>query len=200
MPIEEKLYTIEEFLKIAQLRENENKRLELIGGAIKVIPPSKSIDSVVGARIAYFIGNYVDEHGIGYVTGAGGGYQLGPNTILTPNVGCISKERAGGLDGMMFSVAPDVAVEVVSAGEAASHMLAKGRASLRAGIYLYAGTYAVWAVDSVTKVIDVYSLADNNTIHSEEIDINGVLDGGIILPGFSLAVKEIFKGLEDADH
>ncbi len=191
MTVQEKLYTIQEFLEIAQLPENADKRLELIEGVIRVMPPSSRKNTVVAIRIARFLGNHVDEHDLGYVTGADGGYELGPNTVPIPDVGFISKERAAGLAGVTFPVAPDLAVEVISPSETVRMVLDKVRA------YLLAGTQMVWAVDAEDIVVDVYRLAENDTINVQTIDANGVLDGGSVLLGFKLAVKEIFKGLDE---
>src|SRR5258708_35645994 len=117
MTVQEKLYTIQEFWEIAQLSENEDKRLELIDGVILVMPPSSNKNTVVAFRVARFLGNHVDEHDLGYVTGADGGFELGQKTVLIPDVGYISKERAGKLVGNVFPVAPDLAVEVISPSE-----------------------------------------------------------------------------------
>jgi Uma2 family endonuclease len=194
MTIQEKLYTIEEFLEIAQLPENENKRLELIEGVIHVMPSSSRKNTVVAFRMGRFLGNHADERDLGYITGADGGFELGPKTVLIPDVGYIFKERAGGLVGVAFPVAPDLAVEVILPSETARGLLDKVR------VCLLAGTQMVWAVHPASKVIDVYRLAENNTLNIQIFDIDSILDGGSVLPGFSLAVKEIFKGLEDADH
>ncbi len=42
----EKLYTVEEFLEIAALPENEDKRLEVEDGVIVEMPASKPINTV----------------------------------------------------------------------------------------------------------------------------------------------------------
>ena len=191
MTVQEKLYTIQEFWEIAQLSENEDKRLELIDGVILVMPPSSNKNTVVAFRVARFLGNHVDEHDLGYVTGADGGFELGPKTVLIPDVGYISKERAGKLVGNVFPVAPDLAVEVISPSETARKVLDKVRA------YLLAGTQLVWAVDPIDKVVDVYRLAEDDTINVKTLDINEILDGGSALSEFTISVKELFKGLED---
>jgi len=182
-----KAHTVQEFWEIAQLPENEDKRLELIDGVILVMPLSGNKNTVVAIRIAHFLFSYVDELNLGYITGADGGFELGPKTVLIPDVGYISKERAGKLTGNFFPVAPDLAVEVISPSETARKVLDKVRA------YLLAGTQLVWAVDPIDKVVDVYRLADDDTVNVQTIDINGILDGGSVLPGFTLAVKDIFK-------
>src|SRR5439155_20989115 len=112
--------TIAEFLTFCELPENAHKRFELINGVPVEMPPSSQRNTVLAIRIARLIGNHVDANDLGYVTGADGGYELGPHDTRLPNVGFIAKARAGKLTGVTFPVAPDLAVEVISPSETAS--------------------------------------------------------------------------------
>ncbi len=51
MVIGEKLYTADEFWEIAQLPENEDKRLALLDGVIVEVPPSSQKNTVTAARL-----------------------------------------------------------------------------------------------------------------------------------------------------
>ncbi len=55
------------------------------------------------------------------------------------------------------------------------------------GNYLAAKT-VIWVVYPLEKVVHVYVPGEP----VQTLDINGTLDGGKILPGFTLAVKDIF--------
>jgi Uma2 family endonuclease len=189
MAVQEKLYTAAEFWDIAQLPENENKRLELVAGVIYELPPSSRINTILAARLTRLIGNYVEERDLGYVTSSDGGYQLDERTVLIPDVGFIAKERVPDLSGTTFPGAPDLAVEDISPSETSRKVLDKAQ------LYLLAGTRLVWAVHPEEKVVDVYRLADDKSINVQPVRIDGVLDGGDVLPGFKLAVSEVFKGL-----
>jgi len=57
--------------------------------------------------------------------------------------------------------------------------------------YLNAGTSLVWVVYPKLKKVYVYRSNDK----AEIVDINGTLDGGAMLPGFRLALKDVFEGL-----
>lgn len=70
-------------------------------------------------------------------------------------------------------LAPDLAVEVVSSGDSADEIEKK------VNEYLKHSTRMVWVFYPKTKSV----LA--------RLDINGTLDGGV-LPGFRLAVREVF--------
>lgn len=47
-----------------------------------------------------------------------------------------------------------------------------------------------WLVFPEEQQVEVYSLLEEDVI---TVDMSGVLDGKDVLPGFTLAVKDIFK-------
>ena len=186
MEVQEKLYTVEEYWEVTQLPENENRRLELIEGVICEMPPSSQVNTVIAMRIGRFLGNYVDERDLGYVTGADGGFELGPHDVRIPDSAYISKKRVSELSGTTFPVAPDLAVEVISPSETSRGILDKVRA------YLKAGTRLVWVVYPEDELVDVHRLASDDSMNIQTLSIDGTLDGGDVLPGFMLPVSDVF--------
>jgi Uma2 family endonuclease len=134
----------------------------------------------------HFLNLYVVEHDLGYVSGADGGYQLDTNTVRQPDAGFIAKNRVEDLSGVTFSVAPDLAVEVISPSEIPSVIRKK------IDEYLTAGTKQVWTIYPDDKVIDIWQLADDGSKNVRTVDVNGTLDDGDILPGFTLEAKRVF--------
>jgi Uma2 family endonuclease len=191
MAVQEKLYTVKEFLEIAQLPENENKHLELIDGLIVEMPPSSKKNTVLAAWLIHLLLNYLATNDLGYVTGPDGGYRIGPHNLVQPDVGFISKSRAGGLTGIEFPAAPDLAIEVVSPSETASSIRKKARA------YLEAGAQFVWAFYPEDKEVDVITLADDGALHIKTVGVDGILEGDPLLPGLSLKVNDIFARVEN---
>jgi Uma2 family endonuclease len=133
MGVQEKLYTSEEFWEIAQRRDNDAKRLELINGIIIELPPSSPTNGMIAMLIGHLLLTHVLPTGSGYVTGPDVGYQLGPNTICQPDAAYISKQRAGGIPRKVFPIAPDLAVEIISPSETVRSVLDKVRLYLQAG-------------------------------------------------------------------
>jgi Uma2 family endonuclease len=177
---------VTEYWEFTQLPENEDKRLELVGGSIIEIPASSRLSTVVAARIAHFLGNHVDDLQLGYVTGADGGFELGPHDVRIPDAAFIAKERVPELAGTTFPTAPDLAVEVVSPSETPRSVLDKARA------YLSAGTRLVWVVYPEDRVVDVHRLSEDGSMNNQTIDAEGTLDGQDVLPGLTLRVSDIF--------
>ncbi len=182
MVLREKLYTADEFFEFASLPENDEKRLELDDGEIVEMAESSPVNTVTAVRISTFLNIFIMPRNLGYVTGADGGFKLAEKRVRQPDVGFISKERMPKLP-KRFGVAPDLAVELVSPDE---DIFKKARE------YLHAGTRLVWAVYTDEQVVHVMRLDEDGSLRSTPFDINATLDGGYVLPGFALPVKDIF--------
>lgn len=172
----------EAFFQIAALPENADRRLELEDGGIVEVAASTPINSVTAGRILHFINTFVIPRDLGYVTGADGGFKLGTNRVRQPDVGFISKTRAATLP-KRFNIAPDLAVEVVSPDE---DIFKKARE------YLSAGTRQVWAVYTDEQAVYVITQAADGELRAQQFTLADTLDGGEVLPGFSLPVRDLF--------
>lgn len=182
MVLLEKLVTADEFFEIAQLPENDEKRLELDDGEIVEMATSSPANTVIAARIGYFLNAFVIPNDLGYVTGADGGFALSERRVRQPDVAFVSKARVPTLP-KRFQLAPDLAVEVVSPDEDVFR---------KANEYLRAGTNQVWAVYADEQQVYVMRLAEDGSIYSTPHGISDTLDGGDVLPGFNLRVSDIF--------
>jgi Uma2 family endonuclease len=102
--------------------------------------------------------------------------------VRQPDVGFISKSRQPELP-KQFEMAPDLAVEIVSPDEDVFK---------KANEYLRAGTRLVWAVYTDEQTVYVMQLDEDGALRSVVYGIQSVLDGGDVLPEFTLPVREIF--------
>jgi Uma2 family endonuclease len=186
MTVQEKLYTIEEFWAIAQKPENENKRLELVKRVIYELAPSSKKNTITAIRFASFLLQFADEHDLGYVSGADGGFELNDDEVRLPDVAFISKDRAAGLEGTVFAAAPDLAIEVISPSESPRKVLDKVRA------YLRAGTKLVWTAYPDDEVVDAHHMSESGSLVIDTFGMDDTLDGGSVLPGFKLPIRKIF--------
>ncbi|MFN8376325.1 MAG: Uma2 family endonuclease [Anaerolineae bacterium] len=181
MIVHEKRYTLDEFHVFSEAPENKNRLLELINGEI-VEKVASFKPSRLALRMGHLLSIYLDQNDIGYVTGADGSYILAPGYEFMPDVGYISKARLPQEPERQVQGPPDLAVEVKSPTDSKREMRQK------AEDYLRFGTKMVWLIFPEEKLVEVY-VPDKDVA---EININGVLDGGEVLPGFTLPVKEIF--------
>jgi Uma2 family endonuclease len=181
MAVQKKTNTYADYSAIQGLPENADKILELIDGEIVEKMPSFT-PSRVASRFNYYIMQYLMDDEIGYVTVADGGYVLSDEHTFNPDVGYISKARLPKIPDREVLVAPDLAIEVKSPTDSKRAMRRK------AEIYLAHGTRMVWLVFPDDKIVEVY-VPDQDV---ETVGIDGTLNGGDVLPGFTLPVKNIF--------
>ena len=175
--------TAEAFFAFASLPENRDRMLELEDGEIVEMAPVRNINGVLCGRVIYFVNAMVIPNDLGYVTTPDTGYRISPKTVRQPDVGFISKARAGKLNKVGFAVAPDLAVEVVSPDE---DVLKKARE------YLAAGTRMVWALYAEEKIVLVITRKPDGGYDVRELGIDDTLDDGDVLPGLQIPVKAIF--------
>jgi Uma2 family endonuclease len=181
MAVEKTTYTLDQYHAILDLPENQERILELIDGEIVEKMPSFT-PSRIALRIGSRLTIYLDNHDIGYVTGADGGYIMSDENVLIPDIGFISKTRLPEFPDREAPVPPDLAVEVMSPTDR------KRALRRKAERYLELGTKIVWLVFPEERLVEVYTVDDD----VQTVGIDGMLDGGEVLPEFSLAVREIF--------
>jgi Uma2 family endonuclease len=182
MDVQHKLVTLAEFEAFIQLPENADRIFELIDGEIVEKMPSNPLSSHLATQIIIPIGNYLATNDIGYLTTEAGGYKVFGNTYV-PDVGFILKSRLPDLPYEGFApMPPDLAVEVVSPSDSEKELMHKVADYLAAGVL-------VWVLYPKEKEVKVF--APGQPVQT--LDINGVLDGGKVLPGFTLPVKNIFR-------
>jgi Uma2 family endonuclease len=187
MTVQEKLYTVDEFWEIAHLPENDEMRLELVEGVIYTMPPAGGEHGEVAGDSFGVIWNHVRQHELGHVTAAETGYILGVNeegkaSVRAPDVGFISYARMPDrLPTKYVPIPPDLAVEVVSPNDKANDIESKISEYLRAGVRMIVFVYPA------TRSVNVYR---ENTI--KRLEGEDLLDGGDVLPGFSVRISELF--------
>lgn len=185
--------TVEEFEQFVEQPENADKLFEYIGGEIIEVP-SNLYASLVSSRILGFIFMYLLQHDIGYVSGEAGGYMVSGERYA-PDVGFISKAKGQIAQRGYNPAPPDLAVEV----DFPSTDESRRNLRIKIGNYIAAGT-VVWVVDAEQKQVEVYIPGQPVKVFT----IKETLDGGgaygvSLLPGFTLAVKDIFPAEQKAD-
>ncbi|TVR22552.1 MAG: Uma2 family endonuclease, partial [Anaerolineaceae bacterium] len=176
--------TLEDFEAFVDLPENSDKLFEYINGEIVAVP-SNPYASEVANLLSFFIRLFLMQNNLkGHITGADGGFMVGGNRYA-PDVAYISYERQPQLAEKGYNPnPPELAVEVISDPNNSQE-----QATLRQKIvsYLAVGT-VVWVVDTVAQTIEVYDGVRTATVYG----IADTVRSGDWLPGFELAVKDIF--------
>jgi Uma2 family endonuclease len=82
----------------------------------------------------------------------------------------------------VLPVAPDLAVEVLSESNTRREMARK------LGEYFQGGTRLVWYIDPATRTADMFT----SPTQVVKVTDAGFLDGGDVLPGFQVRLKDVF--------
>jgi len=188
MTIRERFYTAEDLWVMSHDPENDLRRFELSEGMLIEMTPAGAEHGKYALKFGRRIGNFVEENKLGETTAAETGYILfknskGKDTVRAPDVGFIAASRVpeGGLPSGYFSGAPDLAVEIISPNDEADDV------QLRVTQFLKYGTRTVVLVYPKSKTVVVHTPAGSFTLN-----IDDEFDGGDVLPGFKVAVRDIF--------
>jgi Uma2 family endonuclease len=179
--------TPEDALKLCN---GEPRRLcELVDGVL--------VEKAMGHResrragyLIYCLWMYLEERDLGTVAGEDGPHRLSYDQVRFPDVAFIAYDRIPeGADPAtpMPDWIPNLAVEFLSEGNT------KGEMERKLRDYFAAGVELVWYVDPEKKTARVYT----GPAEVRELTESDILDGGAVLPGFSLSIAKWFaKGAQ----
>ena len=176
MAVQLNLHTVAEFEHFCVLPDNRDRQFELIHGEIveKAMPTEEH--GVIVLRLGARILAYVERIQSGRVgTEIGTRMPGDEHNARQPDISYFADESRP------LAQMPDLAVEVRSPDDSYQALRAK------ADYYLANGTQAVWLIFPETQRVEVHRRGHLDTLTAED-----VLDGGSVMPGFSLPVRDIF--------
>lgn len=168
--------------------ERHDRLFELIDGTL-LEKTMGLAESMVASKLSRWLGVFVEDvHQLGVITGADGPMRVLGGQVRLPDVAYISNARLsdGELpDSKVPRLVPNIAVEVLSDGNTPREMEKKLHEYLTAGVEL------VWYVDPASRTVMVYRPDATSTLLKSTDD----LTGETVLPGFRIAVADLFKSL-----
>jgi Uma2 family endonuclease len=179
----ERVITTEQFEQFLAQGENADHLFELVNGAIVEKMPTREHGIIAGRFVQQF-NNYLDEHPIGNaaVEARHRPPQDTSNDRL-PDVSVVLGDMPIPQEGVADYL-PDLVVEVQSPRDSWRDMIEKGF------FYLDHGSQVVLLVFPAARKIEKLTKDDHSVLHEDDM-----LDLSELLPGFSTAVKEFFKGV-----
>lgn len=174
--------TEQDMLDIA---DHEDRLYELEDGVL-VEKPTGWYEAIQATWIGAGIGAYLMTHDVGQVRRANGPLKILPGKVRLPDVSFIGwnrfpKERLGRRP--IPALVPDLVVEVLSDTDTRREMERKLKQYFQAGVRL------VWYIDPKTRSARAFTSPTAVT----EIDEDGSLDGGPVLPGLRLSLRGLFE-------
>jgi len=159
---------------------------------------STLVEKAMGVRSAfmatylgYFLSAFIIDLKLGKLLGADMIGRTGPNQLRLPDLSYYSKSRWNGswkkLPNIM-PVMPELAVEVLSDGNTKGEMQRKRKE------YFAAGCLLVWIVDPMKETVHVCTAPEMGNL----LERSDTLDGGTVLPGFTLPLETLFADDEDS--
>ena len=175
---------------LVRLLDRSQRLYELVDGVL--------VEKVTGVResflavwLTHLLQSFAQQK-LGIFLGAAGAVRLLPGLVRVPDVSFISWDRLpvrGQVpDEPIASLAPDLAVEVLSRTNTRAEMERKLKE------YFLAGVHLVWFVDLRARTVQSFTAPDQSITLNE----THVLGGGDVLPGLSLPVKSIFENIGPA--
>lgn len=173
---------------LIEIHTRTNRRFELVDGTL--VEKAVGFDeAILGFELGLILATYVKAHDLGKAVGDNALMRLFPGLVRIPDAAFISWDRFPRKKrrrGEIPTVAPDLVVEVLSKDNTRREMDRKLEEYFRAGVRL------VWYVDPSKRTVRVYTAVDRSTLLRED----DTLDGGDVLPGFALSIRDWFAEAE----
>ena len=172
---------------VERLRQDQSVLCELLDGVL-VEKAVSDKTAFLAAEMITFLNLFVRPRQLGWVLGPDGFVWLFGTHLRAPDVSFIRRDqRPGGrlLDKGYANVAPALAVEIFSPGNTRREIEQKR------SDFFAAGTELFWVVYP-NQEIEVSTSAEAHHI----LRRHETLDGGTVLPGFSIRIAELFAAVE----
>lgn len=157
---------------------------ELVDGEMIELSPNAGRSGWIGGQLVAYLAEHVRPGRLGWVFPADTGFVLYHDraTVRSPDAAFVRLDRLPELTNAFVPIAPDLAAEVLSPSDRMPDAMSK------VAMYLQAGVRLVWLVDPEAMTITVF----RPDAALRVLGVGDTLDGGDVLPGFSVPVAELF--------
>ncbi len=163
-----------------------NAPYELIRGELIDVSPSALPSNLVLSYLHWELYGFVRAHRMGFVSVGEAGYliETDPDSVVSPDIAFVARDRM--IDPIpargFVRVVPDLIVEVISPTDERRDIERKQ------ALYAKVGVPLVWWIDPEHETATVHRSGEPVV----RLDCSGTLDGGSVLPGFRLALNDVF--------
>jgi Uma2 family endonuclease len=181
---------IEPLMTIADLEAmpDDGNRYEIIEGELFVSRAPGLTHQIVSDNIVFLVRNYLELNPIGVVVSTPGLILSDYSGVIPDIVFFSNKTREKIVSGERLISAPDLLIEILSAG---SENIRRDRVAKRQ-LYAKHAVPEYWLVDHDQRVVEIYLL------RAASLELTATLQNDdelstTALPGFSCATNQIFK-------
>jgi len=176
-----------ETLALHEMDSETAKFYEVVDGHIVENPPMGALESILANDLKDLMAPFARSHQLGrvvietlFLLGQVCGLKRRPDLAFVSTRRWPLKRRIPSNE--CWEVVPDLVAEFISETNTADQVAKK------IDEYFHAGVSAVWVVDPGTSKVYVY----DSPTQVRNLPIGDELDGGAIVPGFRVAVSELF--------
>ena len=167
-----------------RMRESGNRVVELIDGTL-VEKAMGAREGFMAATLIILIGNFVRKQNLGIVGGADAIHRIIDGQNRLPDVSFTAWDTLPDDDAHLQPISdytPDLCIEILSEGNTRAEMDRKRKEYFRGGAKL------VWEIEPEERTVAVYT----TPVRCKRLRELDTLDGGKVLPGFTLSLAEFF--------
>lgn len=163
----------------------EEKRYELIGGELFMVPSPTEYHQRISLNLAFVLAKFVREKGLGSVYYAPLDVVLSPDDVVQPDILFISRERQGIITEKYIRAAPDLVIEIMSQASKERDTVLKKK------LYAKYGVRELWLVDPEAKSIEVLTSTEAG-LETWRVFTTDSLLRSPLLSGLTIDLREVF--------
>ena len=169
--------------------ERDKRLVELIDGTL-VEKPVGWMEPRIAMGLAMALGSFIIPRRLGHLAGEAGTLRMKSGRVRLPDITFVSAEdipKEYSPDQPIPQLPPTLAIEVLSESNTVAEMRQKTKE------YFESGARVVWLIDPKSRTVAVFEGATAEPVR--RLAEGDTLDGGQVLPGFSIAVSDVFAPL-----
>jgi Uma2 family endonuclease len=162
----------------------DGHKYELLDGDL-IMSPVHADHGKICARLCAMLVTFSESRKLGEVYDSSTGFRLTDDLLLSPDISFVSKARLKKIElkpDKFLAGGPDLVVEVLSPSDRMAQI------SRKLEHYFEHGTKLAWLVNLRKQQVHIYTADSIESL----TDLDDVLTGGAVLPGFKCKLRKIF--------
>ncbi|MFV9505767.1 MAG: Uma2 family endonuclease [Oscillochloridaceae bacterium umkhey_bin13] len=160
-------------------------RYELINGALRMAPAPNLAHQTSSLRIVHHLYTLIEITGLGRVFTAPVDVELGPQTIVQPDLVVVLHGGVAQLSEQRIIGPPDLIIEITSPSTASYDRREKR------DLYMQVGVREYWIADPASRSIELLCL-EGDTYRAEHVYRRRASLPSVVLPQWQVATDELF--------